>query len=95
MPRGIPWDDLPNHYAGNQAEQRKKEEEANKLKQKQEKERKEVNLKQDALDIGRRVAFGALVSSLLSVLKFVSELLLFNFITLIDRRYSGSSFWFR
>lgn len=66
MPRGIAWDDLPNHYIQEQVEQKKKNQ-ANNPQPQVQKEKREVNLKEDVLGIGRRVAFGVIVCLFLIV----------------------------
>jgi hypothetical protein len=62
MPRGIPWDSLPNpyHQPSPQSEQQSQVKQQPEVQNPSEIQRK-VDLSRDLPDIGRRIAFGALV----------------------------------
>lgn len=59
MPRGINWDDLPNNFAKFRPalESTKKEDKEELF------ENREFNFQKDSVLIGKRVAFGVIVSS--------------------------------
>lgn len=60
MPRGIKWDDLPNNFAKfRQVQQQQPTEEVNHVERTQ--QPREIDIVQDSIAIGKRVAFGVIV----------------------------------
>lgn len=59
MPRGIPWDDLPQRFPGN-AE--KAAALITKIDEDSTMKPREIDFQKDSIEIGRRLAFGLLVS---------------------------------